>query len=353
VTRAVGVASIESSHRSPSLRASVGQMPPRKKCASALTVGEVEAALEEWFGLPVVLTSSGRGALMLAFDHLGLQRYRNRIVITPMISACVLDAVVRHAFPIDAESNAESDATLVYHQYGFIQTVRPPGPVIEDICHSFYAGPTSGRRAWLGELAVFSLPKFFSTSSAVGGLVVHNRALADSVRERRDAEPERSVEQQDEEASIHCAPDAPNLAMSQMYLSRLLNRQVADRELGGVPKDISEIVIRGRQRGEIIATYCDAVGADSCPNGWHDMLRERLPYFFPVSGEETRLLHARSRLREFGVEAEIYSIDVSRNMSSPSFVKMLLLPCHDQIPDQVLLEIASTLRWLKANRDFN
>ena len=328
-----------------------GQMPPAKQLPSELTVAELEATLEEWFGLPVVLTSSGRGALRLAFSHLGLKRYRDRIAITPMISMCVLEAAIRHAFPIDAASAVEAEATLVYHQYGFVQTVKPAGPVVEDICHSFYATPTRGRRAWLGELAAFSLPKFFSTSSPVGGLVVQDRKRAASVRALRDTQPQRTVRQQDEESRIYCDADMhSHFDFDRLYLSRLVNSRISDRELGGLPKNVSEIADQGQRRTEIIAIYCDAVGAHACPPGWHEMIRERLPYFFPVGGDEARLLNARSRLREIGVEADLYSIDAARNMRAPKFIKMLLLPCHDKIPQDVLVEISVILRSFKACR---
>jgi hypothetical protein len=326
----------------------VEQMPFPIKCPSALTVARLEATLEEWFGSSVVLTSSGRGALMLAFSHLGLNRYRDRIAMTPMISACVLDAVIRHAFPVDAGRNADANATLVYHQYGFLQTIKPPGPVVEDICHAFYAGPTTGHRIWLGELAVFSLPKFFATSSVVGGLVVHDRRQAEVIRARRDAEPERSIQQQDDESRIYYdRGDRSRFAVSGMHLSRLMNRRISDRELGGVPKDVSEIARRGQHRREIVAAYCDAVGEQACPRGWHEVMQEHLPYLFPVSGDDARLLDARTRLHEIDVEAEVYSIDVARNMNFPKYVKMLLLPCHDTIPPKIFAEILSILTSFK------
>ena len=126
--------------------------------------------LEEWFGSPVVLASSGRGAIKLALREFGLNRYRHRVALPRMISGCVLDAVVQHAFPIDAAGKDEFDLTLLYHQYGFSQLMEPAGPTIEDICHAFFASCKTGRRPWRGQMAVFSLSKFFRTSTMVGGL---------------------------------------------------------------------------------------------------------------------------------------------------------------------------------------
>lgn len=307
--------------------------------------------LEEWFGSPVVLTSSGRGALMLAFGQLGLNRYRNRIAMSPMISTCVVEAVAYHAFPVDAAAAGEFDATLVYHQYGFMQAVSLAGRVVEDICHSFYAAPTTGRRVWLGEFAVFSLPKFFSTSSPVGGLIVHDRNQAEGLRSRRDSNPQRSIQQQDEESHIFRDwGEFSELAKAELYLSRLLNPRVSDSELGGLPNHVSDIASEGRRRSEIIELYCDAAGDHSCPDGWHEMMREHPPYAFPVGGKEAQLLDVRSRLHEMGVETDIYSIDIARNMRSPKFGRMLLLPCHGAVPPAVVTEIASILRELGACR---
>jgi len=140
----------------------VRQMPCPKKNRSTLTVAQVEAMLEEWFGSPVVLTSSGRGALMLAFGQLGLNRYRNRIAMSPMISTCVVEAVAYHAFPVDAAAAGEFDADtgispIRFHAGGPVWRVESSRTsVTRSTRHQ-----RRGRRVWLANLLSSVSPSFF------------------------------------------------------------------------------------------------------------------------------------------------------------------------------------------------
>jgi hypothetical protein len=323
-----------------------GQMPAGRKARSNLTVAEAEAVLEEWFGSPVVLTSSGRGAINLALSAFDLNRYRHQVALPRMISGCVLDAVIRHAFPVDAAGTGETNLTLSYHQYGYPQVTMPAGRVIEDICHSFFAGVNTGCRSWAGQMAVFSLTKFFTTSSMAGGVVVHDHAEAAELRRRRDSFPWRSAQEEEDESDVHCSREtASGAALSRLYLSRLTNPRISDRELGGLPKSTAEIAHHGERRREIIDMFCGAVGECSFPAGWREMMREKLPYFFPLCVGERRMFESRQRLREAGIETDIYSIDVARNMRAPRFERMLLVPCHDIIPSAALSDIEAVLRW--------
>ena len=89
----------------------IGHAPAFKTAASVTTVPEAERVFAEWFGAPVVLTSSGRAAISLYLGVTGRDRYRHRVAVPRMISACVLDAVIRHAFPVDAARQQAADTT--------------------------------------------------------------------------------------------------------------------------------------------------------------------------------------------------------------------------------------------------
>jgi dTDP-4-amino-4,6-dideoxygalactose transaminase len=308
----------------------VRQTPASNTTPSVLTVEQLEATLEEWFGSPVVLTSSGRAAMALALDDMGLNRYRHRVALPRMISACVVGTVIRHGFPVDAAGAPPADAAILYHQYGFPQVARPDGPVLEDICHAFFASPTTGRRTWAGEMAAFSLPKFFSTSGSVGGLVVHDRARAEKLRGRRDSHVPRSPQAIAAEAATFRSHGG-EAGLEQMYLSRLLNPRIADEELGGLPADTQDIQAIGRRRGDILAAYLSAVPEEHLAPAWRDLVRRCLPYFFPVQGNEARLGAVKQSLVEAGVEADIYTIDTARSMAAPKAERMLLVPCHHTI----------------------
>lgn len=320
----------------------VRQTPPSVTAPSTIAVADLEDTLATWFGAPVVLTSSGRAAIALALAEAGLNRYRHRVAMPPLMSACVLNAIVRHGFPVDAAAVDTADATLLYHQYGLPQIARPQGVVIEDICHAFFARPDSGARSWAGQTAVFSLPKFFSTTGSIGGLVVPDAARAQDLRARRDAFTPRSPEAIAQESAAFRAHDESTLEL--MYLSRLMNPRIADRELGGLPGSVADIAAVGRERQATIEAYLDAAGPAALPDGWAAMIVRCLPYFFPLSGPPEKIADAKRALTEAGIEADIYSIDVDRNMFAPRLARMLLIPAHHAVPKDAQEVILKTLR---------
>ena len=152
---------------------------------------EAEALLGETFGVHCVLASSGRAALNLLLTDFGLSRYAHFISSPRFISRCVLDVVVRHGFPLSASNAREADAILRYHQYGLPQgdlrnDAVPAGRCIDDVCHTLFWSGNRGGVGWLGDVAIFSLPKFVSLSAMVGGVFVKDAATAARLREARD-----------------------------------------------------------------------------------------------------------------------------------------------------------------------
>jgi hypothetical protein len=107
------------------------------------------------------------------------------VALSSTTAACVLDAVIRAAFPVDpADRPGGVSATLLIQQFGLVQAWRPKDRVIEDICHAFYAAPDSGARDWAGDYAIVSLPKFFSLPGMAGAIVTRSAAIAARLRER-------------------------------------------------------------------------------------------------------------------------------------------------------------------------
>lgn len=317
----------------------VPKSPPSVDVASSVSVGEMEAMLTEWFNSPVVLASSGRSALLITLQELGFGRYTHRIALPRFISRCVLDAVIHTAFPVDAtEPHVSSDATLLYDQYGFMQRVRPTGLVIEDIAHAFFSEPHSART-----LAIFSLPKFFSTASMAGGVIVADPFLAHRIRERRDTAPAKDTDVLEREAVVFRAQKEGDSELPLVYTARLLNPRIESSELGGLPVTVSELFEVRRKRRDVMDALL-AAGDRLIPNGWADMLRDHLPYAFPVSATESVLERLNRELHKAGVESDTYRIDVDRNMRHPRYESMLLIPYSHLVPEPTLREMVSILR---------
>lgn len=313
----------------------IGLAPPPAAPGEPVAVEAVEAGLSDWFGAPVVLTSSGRSALRLAFAALGLNRYRDRIAVPPMISACVMDAVIRHGFPV--EPGQPASAEVLYPQYGLPTVRRPSGPVVEDICHAFFAGPLTGARDWAGKLAVFSLPKAISTAGMVGGLVATDPVLEAEVRALRDAAPDpkddRAIWRRDAHA---CGP-----ALEAMYLRRLLNPRVGADDLAGLPTDLSGWRRIGAARAAVTHRMLEAVPDALLPRGWREMIAGALPFGLPLFGARPSLAED---LAAIGVAAATYRIDRARDAASPALSPALLLPCHHAIPARTLDAMIAAVR---------
>jgi hypothetical protein len=303
-----------------------------------MKVAEAEAILQEWFEAEVVLTSSGRAGLLLCMQAFGLNRYRDRVALPRMISGCVLDAVIRCGFPVDPATTNEANLTLHYHQYGYPQIYRPDGLVLEDICHSFFATPTSGARPWTGKAAVFSLPKFFKTASMVGGIVTTDVQLARQLRAAR-GHPKSAAPM---DLSYSAALSAGGATIEHFYLDRLLCAGVDEADLGGFPRGVNDICRIGQERRAILDRLLSASTADY-PPGWLQMLGQSLPFAFPVFGTEEKLAALDQELKRMDVIAGVYSIDIERDMSAPRYRKAVLVPCHGFISRDQLHNICVRL----------
>jgi hypothetical protein len=323
----------------------VPKSPPSTDETSSSSVKDIETLLGEWFGANVVLTSSGRSAILLTLRTLGFSRYRSRVAVPRFIARCVIDAISNAAFPIDAAEHhtVGPDATLYFHQYGFPQSVKPDGILIEDIAHSFFGSPQTGKRHWAGDVAIFSLPKFFPTRSLLGGIITPDPDIAARLKRERDNATKKTRSVIEEEGRIfrECTL-APTDDLELMYLARLLNPTVQDVELGGLPRTMDELKNAGATRQAILRKLISAAGR-LVPHGWSDMLLDRLPYALPIRGEQEVLARIHTAMRATGVASDMYQIDTARNMLSPMYETMLLIPYSHRVPGDVLEDMTAIL----------
>lgn len=305
-----------------------------------IAVDDVEERLSDWFGRPVVLMSSGRAALLACFRHLGLNRYGSRLAMPPRTAQCVFDAVTRAAFPVDpASDGGPVDATLLIHQYGHLLHDRPAGPVIEDICHAFFARPDSGARDWAGELAVFSLPKFFPVAGMAGGIVAADDALADALRAARDTAPRLSDAQLAADRASWRGGESAALELA--YLRALLHPAASADALAGLPDDLAAV---GARRADVTATLLDAIPPASLDNAWRAMCGQALPFALPVFAAPDDLARLVESLRAMHVETGLFRIDRARKMAKPDPQIAALVPCHHAMGEAEVQATADRLR---------
>lgn len=315
-----------------------------------LSIDACEALLSEHFEGECVVTGSGRSAIDILMRHVGLNRYRSRVALTPMISRCVLDVTVIHAYPVDPTGKEKYDFVLRYHQMGIPQKkVSDDVPVIEDICHAFFADlgkflPEAGKR-W----AVFSLPKFFPTAGMVGGIVVQDRYEARALRELRDrstviTDAEQQLQEVDFQQAYSGDPRYSD-RLEMLYLKRRLNSRCHSRDLVGFPLDLKALNALRLRRRDVIKYLLDSIDDRMFPPSWHEQLDSWLPFALPIflnSGERMNTVAFELNLR--GIQSGIFSIDVNRNQADPNLQRALVVPCHHQLSVAACDIIVSVLR---------
>lgn len=324
--------------------------PQSDATRSTLDIADYEQLLSDWFGAEVVLLSSGRAGIALYFQALGLDRYRSSVELPRFISPCVMDTVVEYAYPTE---RGDGDAvTILYHQYGYPQVTRPQGRILEDICHRFYERPSSGRRRWVGQASVFSLPKFFGTAGMAGGIVTADAALANTMRELRRRCPAAPRETRQWMRAIcqkvRSDPDVkdvrPYLRAAYALLWEYVQPDLDD--LAGFPTTGEGIRAIGESRAERIDRLIEGLGANASPADFIDGARSWLPFAFAYFGSSDpgRLAKADQALREAGIRAGIYRVDVARNATAPDYRPCLLLPCHQDVPEARLDDMVRIVR---------
>lgn len=303
-----------------------------------VNISVYEGMLSEWFGHPVILFGSGKSAVSTFLKVRKFNRYKHKIQVAQYFPAPLLNVLTEFAFPTNFPETG--DGVWLYHQYGFPQQVEPKTPVIiEDIAHSFFATQFTGRRNWHGDVAVFSLTKFFSLSGSSGGLVVRDDALADEIRgilssalpdlpELRDWM--RAV-LSDAYQSYRQPVTHKNIFVGSAYELLKIFVTPDTGSFVGFPQDINEIYRIGERRQERIRHFREYFGGAETDNSLWKCSDSFLPFALPFFGNGGNLKRANCALEEAGIRAGIYNIDVNRNMYAPDYKPCLLLPCHQDI----------------------
>jgi hypothetical protein len=177
-------------------------------------------------------------------------------------------------------------------------------------------------------------------------------ALAVHLRKLLSRAPELAEDTRDHLAKIFRASvmdcDAANPAEIESACAALTHAAAPrGADLIGCPetKIDWEKAIEHRQR--VVDRLLRLVPDDFRPKDWSRLIRENLPFAFPIfSDDEAALTRLVSSLAIAGVDAGVYSIDINRNWAAPLFRRAVLVPCHgdvDSRADDVLRKFPDTL----------
>tara|TARA_B100001540_G_C15717620_1_gene601486 strand:+ start:115 stop:1170 length:1056 start_codon:yes stop_codon:yes gene_type:complete len=300
---------------------------------------ECEKLLKEWFNRDVILLSSGRAGIHLFLQTIGFQRYKNKLEIPFYLSRCVINAITPTAFPVNYPEN--SDGILYYHQHGFPQKWEPKSiNIIEDIAHSFFYTEETGSRNWIGDVAVFSLPKFFSMNGLVGGLVLPNKEISSRIKELINSHYKTNQQETREwmrsmlNDSYKSNDEIKNIYLDSAY-ELLLKLVLPDPiDLVGFPKTIEEIKRIGKARKKRIEFFFNFFKDDIYPESFWNKEDVFLPFAIPYfgKGDLNVLKQIDVALNELNIKSGIYNIDINRNSRNSNYRPCVLIPSHHDIP---------------------
>jgi len=149
---------------------------PKMNLSDLFSVVSLSKYIEEFFehryhGAYAVFMPSGRSAITLILQHLGISR-RDHVWIPPYSSHCVVNAVGYVGTP-SPQKNDSNTVGICFHQWGFVKKLSHNSPIIEDSVVSLITS-VGGLFPNDGRFEILSLSKIFA--SICGGLILCQRA---------------------------------------------------------------------------------------------------------------------------------------------------------------------------------
>jgi len=119
----------------------------------------------------------------------------------------------------------------------------------------------------------------------------------------------------------------------------------ASGELWRGPSTARAIAAVGARRLRVVKRLIGALGPGAAPPEILDGLMQRPPFAFPYfgSGARTRMEAMNKDLADAGIDAGVYNLDLTRNMNGPRYHPCILLPCHQDVTDTQVAEMAEIL----------
>jgi putative PLP-dependent aminotransferase (TIGR04422 family) len=289
---------------------------------------DVERSLAARFaGTHPVLVSSGRSAIVLTLQALGLWRPDN-VGIAPFSSTCIFQTVGDVATPVPGNLPASFAAHLVYHQWGYVHRVKTAAPVIEDAVDSLHVSaaalfPNGGR------VEIVSLCKLFGVP--FGGVIFarsEDEALA--LRELRERRRYMAWPQ----LLMRCLGERRESARLLWNNGEAANGPVPDAMCGVFMRHLDRFDALVADRRAKLALVRDLAPA------WLRFSDVRLPCVVPIEcGDDLA-----ARLLGLGFTGGLRHFNTTQDQLDWKLTKVFPLPIHQDVPMSLLAEAADVIR---------
>lgn len=295
----------------------------------------------ELIGHRCIGVPSVRVALTWIFEHRGLSRHRDHVLVPRFVSRCILASLQRQAFPVE-DPTPRTRLAIVVHQYGFRQDLdavaaecaRRSLLYIEDAAY----GPDAEERLGPGSYArIIGLTKTLPVLKG-GLLLTEDPLLVDHIRRRRAARSFWSMPVLIGLAALrsglaHGAQSLAEAVYELYHASGGDNFVLVGNVVSGLRRFADLSAESSRRRDHLMRSLQGDIVVST---------RARTPYlaaYFPQDAERTE-----RALRVNGFEATIYHIDRAFNLFAPHYERGYLIPFNPRIPRAAFESLVSDLR---------
>jgi hypothetical protein len=282
---------------------------------------------------------TGIGCILSYYRAIGkLENKMDQILVPPWLGYWVYCTINKYCFPT-LTFREDVKGLFVYHQWGFPQKMNEIIEFcnsnglfcVEDCAHAFDSYYNGRRLGTFGDIAVFSLSKFFPC--VVGGAVYSsNSRIIDhlnkttQVKKKIVSQFSRSIFKNRLELD-QGANDKNLLELERGYAIYDKVLPIRFYPLAVVRKQVKEKVLEKRKANYHIIfeefSNCDYM--EYLPrNGITPYV---IPVFLPLEMSERVV----QKLIELEIESGIYNFDINRNILNPEYKKCIAIPCHQDV----------------------
>jgi hypothetical protein len=305
----------------------------------------VDRAASSALGSPVVAVPSVRVALCWIMQHLGYARHRDHVLVPRFMGRCILNALNRTAFPVEAQT-PQTRLALVVNQYGLPQRLDEIGAACASRGLRYVedrpAGIAISERLGPGSLA--ACIGFSKVLPALQGAAVlsHDDDLLQFCRTRRAETSPWSwalfvmLALLRRRSRVGASSVLAELAYELYLPARGGNAALRT----GMIEALQQLDEYARRAGERLALLQERfAGRLLSPEG------VRLPYVVPLlTGDGAP--QVSDILARHGFDSQTYHIDVNRNMFNPAYEPACLIPLTPRIPETAFRALVGDLHAL-------
>jgi hypothetical protein len=295
--------------------------------------------LKETLGLEIISVASGRSALLLAIQALGLSR-QDEILVPPFISQCVLSALSRSAFPTLTPS-VRTKAVMVLHHFGFPQDMaaieavarKNQWAIVNNAAHALLTKIDGHSILEWGDVSAVSFSKFYPCVLG-GGVFARRKDLQEKVHRKLEQKNPKDQSRANEafeimrKARVGLLKDDAGFEVSKIFgcLPDLLS--LPEGVSKALPADAGEASQDLEHRKKILAYFqeCFPQHVPKIAEGT-DIAPVAVPVRMP--GNIADKLSALIKTR-FNVDAPVLHFDFNCNLLKPDYQKALIIGCHSQ-----------------------